>query len=121
VHAERPPQLMRGPLGRNASTVAVQGALRRALAIKQGQLGLLNEEQKTVRGRLNWQRTWRQYLVGHRGPPALARLTDSDLRTVPSIPPRRQAGVKSVKELLRCAVHGGLLPNKRMQLMALQV
>jgi hypothetical protein len=99
---------MRGPLGCNASvTVALQGALRRALAIKQGQLGLLNEEQKTAGGRLNWQRAWRKYKAGHRGPPALPGLTDSELRTVPSIPPPRQAAVKSVKGLTRSC------PNSR--------
>jgi hypothetical protein len=112
---------MRGPLGCNASvTVALQGALRRALAIKQSELGLLNEEQKTAWGRLNWQRACRKYKAGHRGPPALARLTDSELRTVPSIPPPRQAAVKPVKELMRCTAHGGLQPNKRMQLTALR-
>jgi hypothetical protein len=57
---------MRGPLGCSASIrVAVQGALRRALPIEQGQLGLLNEEEKRVLERLNWQRACRKYGAGH--------------------------------------------------------
>jgi hypothetical protein len=109
---------MRRPLGCNASVrVAVQGALRRALPIEHGQLGLLNEEQKRALGRLNWQRACRKYGAGHR---ALLRLRHSELRVVSSIAPPGQAAVKSVKELMTGAAHGGLQPNKRMQPTALQ-
>ena len=97
---EESPQLMRGPLGCNASRSLFKTLFDEHSAIKQGQLGLLNEEQKTAWRQLNWQRACREHKAGHRGPP-VARLTDSELRTVPSIPPPRQAAVKSVKEVMR--------------------
>jgi hypothetical protein len=48
-------------------------------------------------------------------------MTDSELRVVSSIAPPGQAAVKSVKELMTGAAHGGLQPNKRMQLAALHI
>jgi hypothetical protein len=89
-------QPTRGALGCNASvTVGVQVGLTRALAVHQGELSLLNEEQKTARGRVNRQRACRPYGTSHRVLLRLRRVTDSQLRVVSSIGPLRQAAVKS--------------------------
>jgi hypothetical protein len=49
AHSAPSLQLKRGSLGSDAGVmVAAQGALSRALGIKEGQLGLLNNEQETA-------------------------------------------------------------------------